>query len=44
MICKKCGQVMVRLEDDTLDCGCCYDHDEAPEDYPSLLVGDENGQ
>jgi len=33
-ICHKCGQVMVRLEDGTYDCGCRYPDDEY--DYPSI--------
>jgi hypothetical protein len=32
-ICSKCGQVMVRLEDGTLDCGCFQ---ESSPDYPGL--------
>ena len=31
--CKKCGQIIVRLEDGTPDCGCFV---EADQNYPSL--------
>ena len=36
MKCKKCGQMVVRLEDGTLDCGCYVDPMETPEGYPEL--------
>lgn len=40
MICSKCGQVMVRLEDGTLDCGCHFT-DEDYIEYPSIECDSE---
>jgi hypothetical protein len=36
MICSKCGQVMVKLEDGTYDCGCYWEPTQEDPDYPRL--------
>lgn len=41
-ICKKCGQIMVKLTDGTYDCGCFWEPTQDSPEYGELDWSDDN--